>query len=201
MASISANEAFGQNETVQPETNKPTSQPELTESFFTPLEYITIALAVINAVLAVLIYLTLRESRGQFSSINRPWLNVRIGRLEFEENEGIELIVKNHGKLPAKNINITFKEPFEKKSKVKKPRSSIHSLMPSQEQCTWLPVKTNSKMHQTEPGKGKLTWDYHVEITITFSDGKQDKKIIFEISYDTEHFYDNGPSIRTTFAD
>lgn len=202
LISISTDEIFGQNETIQIETNRPISQPESTSpKSFSPLsELPTIASICVNIALVAIVLLTLRQTGKHFFSINRPWINIRIGKVI--EEDYLEVIVKNHGKLAAENMNITFKNLSEEESKVKNGHLPTQIMMPSQEDCVLLDVvKTTVGRGGNQPEKsGDLLHSYHVEITITFSYGRQNKKVVFEVA-DDKYTSSSGVNIITTYID
>ena len=200
---IPIGEIFGQNETTQTEINRLISQPDptLITSSFTPSEFLTAVSIGVNIILVIVVVYTVFQTKEHFFAISRPWINIRKGNVRTENNY-LELIVKNHGKLSAENMNITYKDLSKKESKVNRIHSHAQILMPSQEDSVWFDVVNDNGAFCCDPQKKiyKMSYDYNVEITITFSYDKQNKKVVFQIFEDTDIF-DDGPSIKIMYID
>lgn len=202
VGSMSIDDIFGQSEPIISNQTNDIILEDVTTStsndgFSISIEFITMISISINAVLVFLIYKTFRQNKTEFSLLNRPWLNIRIGKLNPPEGY-CEVIVKNHGHLPANNMNIVYKDLSKKEPKEKELYSPIHSLMPSQEQSFFLSII--DARGRSIPNSNKMTFEYsyHAEIIIVFSYNKNNKKIIFEISEDTS-LADDGVFIKTTY--
>ncbi len=205
VGSMFIDEIFGQSEPMISNQTNDIVLEDITAStsddgFSISVEFITMISVSVNAVLVFLIYKTFRQNKSEFSLLNRPWLNIRIGKSTNPPEGYCEVIVKNHGHLPANNVNIVYKDLSKKEPKEKELYSPIHSLMPSQEQSFFLSII--DARGRSIPNSNKMTFEYsyHAEIIIVFSYNKNNKKIIFEISEDT-NFADDGAFIKTTYMD
>ncbi len=197
--SVAVISAYAQNET-SPQIETGQSIEEVSKEYgfmLDNMEFITLASVVVNAVLVFFIYRTYRENKNQFIALHRPWLNIRVGKIDPEGY--CEFIIKNHGNLPCQNMNITYKDLETKEPKVDNIYSPIRSLMPSQEQNFFLSI-VDTTVDSTSENEPHLNVSFDVEITVEYSYGTNSKKIIFNISENTSAS-DDGPFIQTKYMD
>jgi len=173
--------------------------PQSNKTTISFIEYVTLGSLAVNAVLVYFIFRTLQQNKNQYHSLHRPWINIQRGGIDPTDGN-CEIIIKNHGNLPAEKMNITYKDLSKKEPKDEDLYSPIHSLMPSQEQSAWVCIVNGGGSTNEKTNEMKIWYNYNIEIKITFSYGKQNKKIIFEMSEDTT-YDETGPFIKTTYMD